>query len=198
MARLDFGNQEWVVDENQPASAVTSLSKDHEGNPVFVATGDQAYVKKNGQWEKIDGCNGRLAWGGDGSLYKRTCEASNYGYIEKFNGESNTWSQMGDKLAYEVSADEEGNPWIVAKFGSEPIMKWDSELNEWHDMLLEDAYNMAAGPDGHVYGTAPPNFRGAQTLYRWGGGAKWTKIPTAEGVKKVAVGENGLLYYVSP
>jgi len=40
-------------------------------------------------------------------------------------------------------------------------MKWDDEAGEWIDTKLDDAYNMAIGPNGHVYGTAPPSIRGA-------------------------------------
>lgn len=39
-------------------------------------------------------------------------------------------------------------------------MKWDFFAEEWLDMGLDDAYNMAIGSEGHVYATAPPNVRG--------------------------------------
>lgn len=103
---------------------------------------------------------GRVAWGGDGSMYRRSCEASNYGYCEQFNFDSNKWDQLGNEYAYEVTADSTGNPWIVSKGLSEPIKKWDRIDEKWLDMGLNDAYNTNAGPGGHVYGTAPPNVSG--------------------------------------
>lgn len=100
---------------------------------------------------------GRVAWGGDGSMYRRTCEASNYGFVEKFYGSS--WEKnYGSQLAYEVAGDSDGAPWIVSKGGPEPIMKW--ENGSWKDMGLADAYNLSAGRPGQVYGTAPPNTGG--------------------------------------
>lgn len=63
------------------------------------------YIKRNGEWTRIEGCTGRIAWGGDGSIYRRSCEASNYGYVEKFNADTDEWEQLGDKYAYEVAAD---------------------------------------------------------------------------------------------
>jgi len=105
----------------------------------------------------LDGCMGRVTWGGDGSMYRRTCEASNYGYVERKNN-AGGWTQLGQKLAYEVSADASGSPWIVSKGGAEPIMKWNGFV--WKDMGLNDGYNMNAGPEGHIYATAPPNISG--------------------------------------
>ena len=66
-----------------------------------------------------------------------------------------------------MTADATGDPWIVSRGGPEPVMKWDFVAEKWNDMGLADAYNMNAGPEGHVYATAPPNLSGGQTLYRW-------------------------------
>jgi len=118
----------------------------------------------------MEGCMGRVAWGGDGSMFRRSCEASNYGYVQKFDAESDKWNDVGKQLCFEVTADAEGDPWIVSKGNEDPVMKWDHVRNEWLNMGLLDAYNMAAGDNGHIYATAPPNKSGGQTLYRWRGG----------------------------
>lgn len=93
-------------------------------------------------------------------MFRRTCEASNYGYIEEFDFCNNKWDRRGDALAYEVTADQNGHPWIVSKGGLEPVMKWDPIEGRWNSMELDDAYNLNAGPSGHVYATAPPNISG--------------------------------------
>jgi hypothetical protein len=70
------------------------------------------------------------------------------------------WDQLGEQYAYEVTGDAIGDPWIVSKGGPEPVMKWMFKENKWASMGLDDAYNMKAGPEGHVYATAPPNIGG--------------------------------------
>jgi len=86
MSRLDAEQKKWIVDDTQPKSAHTSLSKDHDGNPIFVTDEPYTpYIYKDGNWTKMEGCMGRVAWGGDGSMYRRSCVASNYGYVEKYD-----------------------------------------------------------------------------------------------------------------
>lgn len=113
---------------------------------------------------------GRVTWGGDGSMYRRSCEASNYGYVER-KTEDGGWDRLGNQFAYEVSADSNGTPWIVSKGGQDPVKMWTGD--SWLTMGLKDAYNINAGPPGHIYATAPPNLAGGQTLYKYGGMKYW-------------------------
>jgi hypothetical protein len=39
-------------------------------------------------------------------------------------------------------------------------MKYNYSEEKWYSMGLDDAYNMNAGPSGHIYATAPPNLGG--------------------------------------
>ena len=44
-------------------------------NPAFVdASKDFFHWKKDGTWIKMEGCVWDIAFGGDGTLYKRDCE----------------------------------------------------------------------------------------------------------------------------
>jgi len=86
MAKLDMKEKKWVVDKTQPANAYTALAHNWMGNPAFITDEPYtAFIKLNGDWKKMDTCIGRLAFGGDGSMYKRGCLSSNYGHVYKFN-----------------------------------------------------------------------------------------------------------------
>lgn len=97
LVQLKPYTNEWVQDMTQPVKAAKSLTTDPAGNPVFVDDKDNAWHRLRGVWSQLEGTMCGVAWGGDGSMFRKVCSPDNseegIGYIEaKIDG---SWERLG-------------------------------------------------------------------------------------------------------
>ena len=93
IAKFNAEKKTWEKDITQPRDAknqYNSIGVDPQGNPAFVDTNSRIWWKKAGKWVKIDGCASRVAFGGDGSLFKTDCS----NYVKKYEN-SEKWTDLG-------------------------------------------------------------------------------------------------------
>jgi len=97
----------WNLDESQEKGAVSwELAVDKDGYPAFLDAEDKVHWKKNGKWTELDGCAYRIAFGGDGSFYKRDCTYPNY--IFKYSDLFDKWEKYSQEATEYLSVDLEG------------------------------------------------------------------------------------------
>ena len=68
-------------------------------------------------------CTERLAFGGDGQLFKIGCD--DYAYF--FNEELNFWNKLGTKKVHRITADGAGKPFFIAQKQSNQLFEWYNE-----------------------------------------------------------------------
>jgi len=76
IAKFDEESSQWKKDSSQPiGSAIfnNGIAVDPQGNPAYIDTSNNILWKKSGKWTELKGCAKRIAFGGDGSLYKGDC-----------------------------------------------------------------------------------------------------------------------------
>jgi hypothetical protein len=66
---------------------------DNVGNPAYIGQDRIINWKKEGTWIKITGCANFIAFGGDGTLFKKNCEEDTYTY--KYQEATEKWKQLG-------------------------------------------------------------------------------------------------------
>ena len=67
-----------------------------------------------------------------------------------------------------------GDPWVITK--KLDVFKWNGISEEWEDMNIKDAHDIAADPTGHVYvliGKNLVNDGSGYMISRWKGENVW-------------------------
>lgn len=58
----------------QPKGASLHIAVDLQGNPAFIDSDNEIHWRKDGVWKHLlNGCAIRIAFGGNGSVYKIGC-----------------------------------------------------------------------------------------------------------------------------
>ena len=107
---------------------------------------------------KMEGCANFIAFGGDGSLFKKNCNGDDT-YTYKYCETTDKWDQLGQKHAYAITADSKGTPWIIDNYQTQSVWKWQS--NNWLNMGLSEVESIVAGTEDQIYALAKP-FRGKE------------------------------------
>jgi len=89
VTKYDYLTDKWIIDDTQTVGASQDLALDADGNPAYISDNLAIYWKKDGTWTtkntRVD-CAKRIAFGGDGSLYKLGCALNSgqdmYKYID--------------------------------------------------------------------------------------------------------------------
>jgi hypothetical protein len=76
---------------------------------------------KQGMWTEIGGCASGVAYGPQGTLYRRGCD----GYIFQYEDEQAQWIRLGTRKAATLTASEEG-VWITDKI-TRATFRWSQE-----------------------------------------------------------------------
>jgi len=83
-----FAENRWVADPTQPEGAYQyGIAVDPQGNPAFISMTGTIHYKKDRKWWQLKGCASRIAFGGDGSLYKIDCQK----FVWKYNETTKAW-----------------------------------------------------------------------------------------------------------
>lgn len=180
----------WEADSTQPSGVRWDLAIDQQGNPAYVDKNERILWKRAGKWTRMKGCAVRIAFGPEGSFYKRGCFAEGNN-IFKYNSGKRTWDPLPKQMAEDIVIDSEGTPWINT---------WAGEVyrlsgGAWVKMGLRGAAPLAAGPEGGLYALAAPVINGDKTIYRWAGATSWVPIK-GRGATELSIGINKKWYVV--
>lgn len=105
---------------------------DPSGNPAYIAKTKRIHWKNEyGRWRTMEGCGNAIAFGGDGSFYKTDCDF----FIYSYDRETGRWEPLGATKAVSLSADDEGNLWII-NYEYRDIQRWNKAENTWENLGL--------------------------------------------------------------
>ena len=115
IARIDLDTNTFKLERRQGKNWQGSpLAVDTRGRPIYIDARKAIHWKKNNRWYPIKGCAFSVAFGGDGSVYKRDCRTS---YLQQLSG-SGMFVQFTNQKAIDITADAKGRMWIIAMSGS--------------------------------------------------------------------------------